>query len=74
MKFINDYSPSLGRLTLPSPAPDCLPCVEQGDWSERIPQHGRRVFRGITRRPSFTSSLSSDCFADPTRLQIGGVK
>lgn len=75
MKILDAFLPSLGRLIL-SEEDECLPRIERGDWGETIHQRrlGRRRRGGMPRRPSTSSvNLAGNCFADPTRIRMGGA-
>jgi hypothetical protein len=83
---INDpYELSLGRLTLPPKETDLLDngpvAPESGNWKSAIPQgtasvmrdRARRGFVYLTRRAP-SGALAANCFADPTRIRIGGAR
>jgi hypothetical protein len=76
MNIQSDYELSLGSLTLPEPGSalhdESAVALEKGNWNERIRQRNsaRRSIDVSARR----ARLAGNCFADPTRIRIGGAR
>lgn len=74
MKLLEDNF--LGRLVLPRGKKLLASRVERGNWHSRIVQDttgGRSRVSGIARG-RLAQPLSMNCFADPSRVQFGGVR
>lgn len=80
MKIMESYSPSLGRLTLPPADPDLLGndpvAPESGNWKSAIEQATGKA--SVRRDPCMSRraplALAENCFANPTRIRIGGAR
>jgi hypothetical protein len=80
MNITEQYELSLGRLTLPPADPHLLGnepvAPESGNWKSAIKQATAEA--SVRRDPCISRraplALAENCFANPTRIPIGGAR